>query len=238
MISGDGTAWAIDTTNGRVRWQVAATPDRNALLGGPAPAITGDTVIFGHASGEVQAVTRTGGLRNWGALVAGRRQGYAKSVVGDISGDPVVAGGKVYVGVQSGVTVALDAETGERLWSVDEGAMSPVWAVGNDVFLVSDMNQIVRVSADTGEKVWVQDLPLFVKDRPRRQKEIFAHYGPVLAGNRLLVASSDGLLRSFDPASGALTGQVELPGGASSNPVIAGRTLYVVSGRGQLLAFR
>lgn len=238
VISGDATAWAIDTSNGRVRWQMTATPDRNTLLGGPAPAISDDLVIFGHSSGEIQAVNRTGGIQTWGALVAGRRMGFAKSVVGDISGDPVVAGGRVYVGVQSGVTVALDAETGERLWSVKEGAMSPVWAVGNDVFMVSDLNQIVRVSAETGERVWAHDLPLFVKDRPRRQREVFAHYGPVMAGNRLVVASGDGVLRSFDPASGALVGQVELPGGASSNPVIAGRTLYVVSRRGQLLAFR
>jgi outer membrane protein assembly factor BamB len=186
----------------------------------------------------VQAVNRIGGLQTWGALVAGRRAGYAKSVVGDISGDPVVADGRVYVGVQSGTTVALDATTGERLWSTQEGAMSPVWVAGNDVFLVSDMNQIVRVSAETGEKIWAQDLPLFVKSRPRRQKEVYAHYGPVLAGNRLIVASGDGPLRSFDPASGDLISQVDIPGGAASNPVIAGRTLYVLSARGQLLAFR
>lgn len=238
VISGDATAWAIETSNGRVRWQMTATPDRNSLIGGPAPAVTDDLVIFGHASGEVQAVNRSGGIQTWGALVTGRRRGFAKSQIGDISGDPVVAGGRVYVGVQSGVTVALDATTGERLWSAQEGAMSPVWVAGNDVFLVSDLNQIVRLSAETGEKIWAQDLPLFVKDRPRRQREVYAQYGPVLAGNRLIVASGDGLLRSYDPASGALTGQVELPGGASSNPVIAGRTLYVVSRRGQLLAFR
>nr|WP_240789505.1 PQQ-like beta-propeller repeat protein [Pseudooceanicola onchidii] len=238
VISGDATAWAIDVNNGRVRWQMTATPDRNTLLGGPAPAISGDLVIFGHASGEIQAVSREGGLQSWGALVSGRRRGFAKSVIGDISGDPVVSNGRVYVGVQSGSTVALDATTGERLWSANEGAMSPVWAFGGDVFLVSDLNQIVRLSAETGERVWAQDLPLFVKDKPRRQKEVFGHYGPVLAGNRLIVASGDGLLRSFDPTSGALVGQVELPGGASSNPVIAGRTLYVVSARGQLLAFR
>ena len=238
VVSGDATAWAIDVNSGRVRWQMTATPDRNSLLGGPAPAITGDLVIFAHASGEVQAVNRVGGIQTWGALVTGRRQGYAKSVIGDISGDPVVSNGKVYVGVQSGTTVALNAETGERIWSVKEGAMSPVWAVGNAVYLVSDMNEIVRVDANTGERVWAQKLPLFTSDRPRRQKEIYAHYGPVLAGNRLIVASSDGLLRSFDPASGAVLSQVAIPGGASSNPVIAGRTLYVVSQKGQLLAFR
>lgn len=238
IISGDATAWAIDTANGRIRWQMAATPSRNNLIGGPAPAVTDDKVIFAHSSGEVQAVTRTGGVQVWGALVAGRRPNFAKSVVKDISGDPVVSGGKVYVGVQSGATVALDAETGQQLWSVQEGAMSPVWAAGNAVFLVSDLNEIVRVSAETGERVWATELPLFTTDRARRIKEVYAHYGPVLAGGRLVVASGDGFLRMVDPASGEVTGQVEIPGGATSNPVVAGGTLFVVSKRGQLLAFR
>lgn len=238
IISGDATAWALDTSNGRIRWQMAATPANNNLLGGPAPAVAGDNVIFAHSSGEVQAVTRTGGVQVWGALVAGRRPNYAKSVVKDISGDPVVSGGKVYVGVQSGATVALDAETGEQLWTVQEGAMSPVWAAGNAVFLVSDLNEVVRVNADTGERVWAVELPLFEAERPRRIKRVYAHYGPILAGGRLIVASGDGLLRVMDPASGAITGQVAVPGGATSNPVVAGGTLYVVSQKGQLLAFR
>jgi outer membrane protein assembly factor BamB len=200
--------------------------------------VAGDNVIFAHSSGEVQAVTRTGGVQVWGALVAGRRPNFAKSVVKDISGDPVVAGGKVYVGVQSGATVALDAETGQQLWSVQEGAMSPVWAVGDAVYLVSDLNEVVRVSSDTGERVWAVELPLFTKDRPRRIKAVYAHYGPVLAGGRLIVASGDGVLRMLDPASGDSLGQVVIPGGATSNPVVAGGTLYVVSQKGQLLAFR
>ncbi|MEC8669190.1 MAG: PQQ-binding-like beta-propeller repeat protein [Pseudomonadota bacterium] len=238
IVSGDATAWAIDVNSGRIKWQMAATPNRNNLIGGPAPAVTGDTVIFAHSSGEVQAVSRTGGVQTWGALVAGRRPNFAKSVVGDISGDPVVSGGRVYVGVQSGATVALEEATGQQLWSVQEGAMSPVWVAGNAVFLVSDLNEVVRVSAETGERVWATKLPLFVKERPRRLRSVYAHYGPILAGNRLVVASSDGALRMIDPASGEITGQVEIPGGASSNPVVAGGVLYVMNTRGQLLAFR
>ena len=75
-------------------------------------------------------------------------------------------------------------------------------------------------------------------ERTRRQKRVFAHYGPVLAGGRLIVTSSDGVIRQFDPASGALLGQIELPGGAASGPVVAGETLYVLSKNGQLHAFR
>jgi sugar lactone lactonase YvrE len=46
------------------------------------------------------------------------------------------------------------------------------------------------------------------------------------------------LIRQFDPTSGALIGQVDLPGGAASGPVVAGETLYVLSKNGQLHAFR
>ncbi|MGJ8610906.1 MAG: PQQ-binding-like beta-propeller repeat protein, partial [Octadecabacter sp.] len=44
--------------------------------------------------------------------------------------------------------------------------------------------------------------------------------------------------RQFDPTSGALVGTIEITGGAASNPVVANGTLYVVTNRGQLLAFR
>ena len=72
----------------------------------------------------------------------------------------------------------------------------------------------------------------------RRIPDIYAHYGPVLAGGRLWVASSDGVIRSFDPESGALLGSTPLPGGAATNPVVAGQPLYVVSSDGRLHAYR
>jgi outer membrane protein assembly factor BamB len=84
----------------------------------------------------------------------------------------------------------------------------PVTVAGGSVFLVSDQNDLVRLDAATGATLWEVDLPLFVDPRPRRREGIFAHYGPLLAGGRLIVASSDAQLRFFDPASGALTGSL------------------------------
>jgi outer membrane protein assembly factor BamB len=65
-----------------------------------------------------------------------------------------------------------------------------------------------------------------------------AHYGPILAGGRIVIASNDGFLRFFNPVNGALVHQVEVPGGATTAPVVAGQTLYVVSTKGDLHAFR
>ena len=114
-----------------------------------------------------------------------------------------------------------------------------MWAVGNAVFFINDINELVRLDAATGTPVWRTALPVLEDGaNPRREKRIFTHYGPVLAGGRLIVTSSDGLIRQFDPASGALLGQLALPGGAASGPVVAGQTLYVLSKDGQLHAFR
>jgi outer membrane protein assembly factor BamB len=94
------------------------------------------------------------------------------------------------------------------------------------------------MNAATGEVIWAQTMPYFETDRPRRLKAITAHYGPVLAGGRLVVASGDGTLRLFDPASGALVGQADIPGGAASAPALVGGMLLVMGGNGQLHAFR
>jgi outer membrane protein assembly factor BamB len=103
---------------------------------------------------------------------------------------------------------------------------------------VTDRNELVRLDGETGTQLWGTKLPFFVNEERRRRVEIVAHYGPIIAGGRVLVGSNDGLIRSFDPVSGVLTGSVEVPGGATTNPVVAGRTLYVVSRKGVLHALR
>ena len=65
-----------------------------------------------------------------------------------------------------------------------------------------------------------------------------AHFGPVLAGGRIAVASSDGVLRFFNPVDGALVATANIPGGAASAPVLAGGMLLVMGGNGQIHAFR
>lgn len=238
LVAGKETAWALDTDTGRIEWRLGATPSVSSIQGGPAPAISDKYAVFAFGSGDVQGAFRKGGLRLWDASIAGRRDGLAQSDVSAITGDPVIHGDRVYVANQSGRISALRLANGERIWTAREGAMSSVWATADSVFLVSDKNELVRLRASDGTRVWGHKLPFFTKSRPKRQAEVYAHYGPILAGGRLVTASNDGYLRFFDPASGALTGTVKVPGGATTNPVVAGGVLYVVGVNGQLHAFR
>jgi outer membrane protein assembly factor BamB len=238
IMAGDDTGWAIDKSNGRVQWQVNASESVTNVLGGPAPIVTDGLTVFSFGSGEMQAVFRQGGLRRWDASVLGERKGRALAKFDDVTGRPIAANGVIYAGNQSGRTVAVAAGSGNRIWTANEGAINTVLPVGGSVFLISDRNELLRLSAEDGTRIWGAKLPNFVKDRPLRQSEVYAHHGPILAGGRIRVASSDGLLRSYDPASGALVGTTEIPGGASTAPVVAGQTLYVVTRKGQLVAYR
>jgi outer membrane protein assembly factor BamB len=238
VVARDGRAWAIELGSGRVRWTQSGTPPVSNFSGGAGAAVSGDIAIFPFPTGEVLAAFPQGGLRRWSTVVTGQRPGQAASNISDIAGDPVIDGDRVYVGNFSGRVVALELANGNRIWTATEGAVGPVWPAGGSVFLVNNIGELLRLDAEDGTAIWRVGLPGFEESRERRQKTRFAHYGPILTGGRLIVASSDGLIRQFDPTSGALLGTIEIPGGAASNPVVANNTLYVVTKRGQLLAFR
>jgi len=238
VVSRDNRAWAIEADTGRIRWDISAAPSSSVMATAPAPAITDRAVLFPFGSGEVVAALRESGVRVWGSPVSGRRRGVAYNGVSDITGDPVVSGGSTFVGTSSGRMIALSTSSGDRIWTANEGAVSPLTVAGGSVFAVSDRAQLLRLDAATGQVLWRSDLPFYRNQRLKRRQGIYAHYGPVLAGGRLWVASSDGVLRGFDPTSGQLTATVDLPGGAASRPIAFGDALYVVSRKGSLLAFR
>lgn len=238
VVGQDSVAWAINADTGRIQWQLVGTPSGNNLLGGPGVAVSDTLAVFPFPSAELIGTFRKGGVRLWNAAILGRRGGTAVGGITDIAGDPVIAGDTVYAGNTAGRTVALDLRTGERNWTANIGSYGTPVVAGTALYLVSDQNKLTRLDRATGAIAWQVDLPLFTANRDRRKKAIFAHYGPTLAGGLLWVASTDGLIRAFDPASGAKVAERAIKGGAASAPVVAGGTMYVVSKRGQLHAFR
>ena len=234
----DGTNWALDGATGRITWTVPGTPSIATVARGSAPAIAAGFVIFPTQAGELTAVNRSNGGVAWNTAAVGRRTGAAVATISALTGDPVVEGGRLYAANQSGRTFAIDVRTGETIWQAREGAYGPVWPVGGAVYLVSDQNRLVRLDAATGALVWAREMPLFTTERIRRRLAIEPQHGPVLAGGRLWVASGNGSLTGFDPASGQPVTRLEVPGGAASAPVVAGGTLYVLGREGVLHAFR
>ncbi len=236
VVTRADVAYGLDADTGEAVWRVQGVGLGAGVVGGASPAIRGPVTVIPYRSGEVVAALTRSGRRVWSAAISGGRRGLVRATISDISGDPVIDNDLVYAANQAGRLVAIDRRSGERLWTAQEGALGPVVPVTDALFLVSDAGEVLRLDAASGEVIWRAALPIW--ENPKKRKAAIAHFGPVLAGGRLLVASSDGQLRSFDPTSGVQGTAVSVPGGAASAPAVAGSVLYVLSQSGDLHAFQ
>lgn len=238
VVLRNGTSLALSAADGKILWAGAGTATRSGTVGGGAPAVTGDRVIIPYESGDVSAYLLRSGHQIWASGVGGMRVGRPYAAMSEVTGDPVILGNKAIIGTSGGRTAALDLDNGEVIWTAGVGALNPVLPVGGSLFQVTDDGHLVRLDAGSGEVVWSAALPYFVQPKPKKQQAIYAHYGPVAAGGRIVVASSDGYLRVFDPRDGRLVTTAVIPGGAASAPILTNSMLYVMGGDGQLHAFR
>lgn len=87
---------------------------------------------------------------------------------------PLLADGILYTGSGDGVLYAVDAETGEQLWSVEGfGQLESTGAISGDMIITAGYNQTVKaMDRITGDDRWsfkteygVQGAPLIVEDR-------------------------------------------------------------------------
>jgi outer membrane protein assembly factor BamB len=235
-VARNDTAYAFDAATGQLLWRVQGAAGGAGVLGGSTAAARGPLVVVPFSSGEVLAILARNGQQIWGTAVTGGRRELVRNRINDISGDPVFDGETVYASNQSGRTVAVDSLSGERIWTISEGSYGPAWPAGGALFMVSDLAELVRVDARDGRIVWQVQLPQY-RDERRRLNAI-GHYGPILAGGRLWVASGDGLLRGFQPESGTAVYETDLPGGAAAAPVVAQGVMYIVTQDGRLHAFQ
>ncbi len=237
VVSRNDHAFAIDLKNGRIKWRIAGIEPSAGVVGGASPAIAGPLVVLPFASGEVVAALARNGRRAWTSVLAGGRRGLVRARLSDITGDPVVSGNTVYVANQSGRLVAVDRRSGDRLWSVNEGSLGPSLPIGGSLFFVTDEAKLKRLDARDGSELWSIDLPQY--EDPEKRRSAFLHTSPVMMGGRLLVASGDGLLRSFDPTTGDELSATALGGGgAAAQPAITNGHLYILARDGTLFAFK
>lgn len=236
VVARDDVAYGLDAESGRVNWRIPGAVGGAGVLSGVGPAVRGPLVVLPFTSGEIVGALSASGLQVWTAAISGGRRGLVRALVGDISSDPVIDHRVVYAANQSGRMVSLDRRNGARNWTISEGSLGPVWPVAGAVFMVSDQAELMRLDAETGEKIWVQELPEY--ERPRKRRDAIAHFGPILAGGRLYVAGGDGVLRNFDPATGVPGTPITIPGGAAAAPAVAHDMMFIVSRDGRLHAYR
>jgi outer membrane protein assembly factor BamB len=104
------------------------------------------------------------------------------------------------------------------------------------LFVVSLQQRMAAINRDDGRIAWVSDLPRW--EDPDKQKGPITWYGPLLVGDRLVVAGTSELALAVSPYTGEILGRQNLSGNASLGPIAAAGTVFVITDDGRLLAVR
>jgi outer membrane protein assembly factor BamB len=237
VVSVENELSVLSTEDGHKIWSHNGLPQTADLLGGASPAVAGEVVLVPYTSGELFALTAATGRPLWQENLAQTRTADAVSALADIRGRPVIDGDRVFAVGHSGLTEAIDPRSDNRVWEQEIGGTQSPWPVGGFVYLVTNEGELVCLARDTGKVRWLHQLPRWGNEK-KKEDPIF-WVGPVLGGNRLIVASSHGELQEISPEDGKPVGPpLRLPAPAFVAPVIAGGTLYILTDDATLAAYR
>ncbi len=173
-----GQMYAFDASNGDIVWQV----DTDGRIQSTA-LVAGDLVIVAAADtaqpGFVLAYDRATGVEAW------------RYPVGDqVSSDPLLYEGVVYVGSDDGFVYALNPDDGSEVWKVDTGA--PVaWPAAADAGFIVVGNRggtLFALDATTGAERWRLEPDLVAIGLDPNNIADNAWSMPLIADGRVIVA--------------------------------------------------
>jgi len=236
VISDDNELFALNSNTGEVLWSYQGITETASMLTAPAPAVVDDVVLAPFSSGELIALRVQNGGVLWQDSLSSTARLTPLASLNDISGGPAVADGYVIASAQSGVMSAFDLRTGQRVWSQPAGSLSIPLIVGDVVYTATTTGQVAAMSKLDGTVHWIQQLENFKNAKKRKERTVWT--GPLLAGNRLVVASSRGDVTLLDPRDGTVLKEQKVSGSVFVPPVIANETVYILTDEAKLVALR
>ena len=228
--------FALSASDGRELWTHSGLREVAGLVGGSAPAVEGGVVVVPYSSGEIFALRVENGREVWTESLTAIRRADAVTAIAHIRGQPVIDRGIVYIVGHSNRTVAVDLRTGTRLWEVPIGGTHGAWVAGEFLYVVTRDSELVCLTRRGGRVRWVAQLPQYEDEEDKEGPILWS--GPILAGDRLLVANNIDEIWSLSPYSGKFLGRIEISGPVIIPPVVARETVYVLTDEADLIAFR
>jgi outer membrane protein assembly factor BamB len=236
VMSQDNQLYSLKAADGATNWSATAAVEIAGVFGTAAPAFERGTVVAGFSSGELNAYRFENGRLVWQDALARTSISTSVATLSDIDASPVIDNGQVFALGQGGRMVALDLISGQRIWELNLAGIATPWIAGDWLFAVTDDAKVMAISRTNGKIRWINQLPAFENQKAKRGP--ISYVGPVLAGGRLILGGSNGVMVNIDPASGAFQSQTNVGAAISQPPVVANNTLYVLDDRGRLHAYR
>ncbi len=224
----DDLVMAFEADTGKMLWQYRQKRDvtRRAelsLYAAPPAVVVGEEVLVGFSSGDMVALSATGGDVRWA-----KRVGVGRYP--DVVAEPSISEDLVFVSGYFEPLLAVERDGHRIRWTLDQGSAASALLAGAGgeavLYHPGTDGKLRAIDAQTGEKLWTWE-----------SKGQGALTTPVLTGAGLVVGSSSGTVHlvSTDDGTTVWTYQpMFVMEGVSTAPVVDGRQLLFVSNAGKL----
>jgi len=221
-----GRFYCLSGDTGEIIWDYRGFSETTQISSNPSPAVYEDVVTVPYPNGDVVALQISTGTPIWSENLARSRGATSFSSMSDAA-RPAMLAGTVFAVGHSGRMIATRQSTGERLWTQNVPGTQTPWVAGENVFVVDLTGKLSAFVRETGKLVWTAQLP-----------DARTWSGPALGGEKLWLASDKGMLIGVDARSGRVAQKLSTGKAVFIAPVIANRTLYILTDNAQLLAYR
>ncbi|AKF81692.1 dehydrogenase [Myxococcus fulvus 124B02] len=219
VASESDTLFAVKAADGVWAWQYRRDPPSGfTVRGASTPLVREGNVYVGFSDGYVVSLTMRDGSANWEKSLSGSGNEFL-----DVDSTPVMdEHGQLYVASYKSGIYALEAESGDLVWTSSVGGMTALLSKGKMLFAVGD-GRVDAYLAEDGRLLWTHPLG----ER--------AAQAPVFAKGMLIVPIQRSLL-FLDPKTGQARVSWNPGDGVSATPFVAGSKLFVLSNNGWLYA--
>lgn len=228
VITADNQTIALDAQTGATRWSHRGIREAASFFSTASPAIRDGLVVVTYSSGEIVVLRAETGSVVWSDMLGNTSKTSAAAAFSGISADPIVQDGVVVAVSASGEMQTSALTNGRPLWQKRIGAYAMPWSAGNSLFVLADTHDVAAVFKNSGQIRWATSLRETDTRDPTRDTTPTL-FGPIVAGNAVLVLSAEGTLTALKPQDGARINRYELARHAVTAPIIANGALYYIT---------
>ena len=233
----DSRLIALNASNGSSLWEYRGIGEASGIFGAASPSANKNIVVPVFSSGEITALRIENGAVAWSDNLSNvRRFGGGLDSISDITAMPIIDRGLIITISFGGKLVAIDERTGTRVWQRDIGGTRTPWLAGNNLFVLSNDNQLIGLSLLDGSIFWITELERFEDEKDKEDPIQWS--APIMASGRLILASSHGYIMEVNPHNGKIIKKSKIKKDVQIAPLIANDHLYLLAEDGTLLAYQ
>ena len=183
----------------------------------------GDLVILNRYTGEeiVQVNLATTSIIGDGSLSKGPLS------------SPILEGHNLFILTGEGDLIKIDLANPQIAWRQNFSGARSFWVAEKTMFLLTEDNQLLAIEDSAGKIIWAIDLP---KDIKKKSLENF--YGPILAGDQLLLNNAKGDGFFFSPYDGKQISQFKTDISTNQAPIIVNDKAYFIGKNGSIAVWQ